>query len=143
MNTITFINYEACKEHFANRTIIQIDSNLYDVTDFDDHPGGTDVFTDNVNTDVTTAFNDVGHSDEAKSMLESYIVGTIVIKNAAIEKSLLREAPMMKKPELGESPSISNTNKGLRNGKMLKVFITLVAVIIFAITCEVLIRGGV
>jgi NAD(P)H-flavin reductase len=53
--------------------IITIDNKKYDVTEFlNEHPGGKDVFIDG--TDMTTEFNNVGHSKSAIKMLEKYLI---------------------------------------------------------------------
>ena len=53
--------------------IITIDNKKYDVTEFiNEHPGGKNVFIDGA--DMTTEFNNVGHSKSAIKMLEKYLI---------------------------------------------------------------------
>jgi cytochrome b involved in lipid metabolism len=49
---------------------------VYDVTKFiDEHPGGDDVILAEAGKDATQAFEDVGHSDEARDLLPPLLVG--------------------------------------------------------------------
>ncbi|KAL1226428.1 Cytochrome b5 isoform E [Cardamine amara subsp. amara] len=51
---------------------------VYDVTPFmDDHLGGDEVFLSSTGKDATNDFEDVGHSDIARDMIEKYYIGEI------------------------------------------------------------------
>ncbi|KAJ5105418.1 hypothetical protein NUU61_002765 [Penicillium alfredii] len=51
---------------------------VYDCTSFvDEHPGGEEVILDVAGQDATEAFEDVGHSDEAREILDGLLVGTV------------------------------------------------------------------
>lgn len=51
---------------------------VYDITSFSkDHPGGVEVLYDCGGADATQAFEDVGHSDQAFTMLGPYLVGEV------------------------------------------------------------------
>lgn len=88
-NQNLFVNQEsvlefASMEKNADRCIIAVHENVYDVTDFiDEHPGGAEVLTDFKLTealgfkDATEAFEDVGHSMDARDIMVQYQVGTI------------------------------------------------------------------
>ncbi|KAK9469854.1 cytochrome b5-like heme/steroid binding domain-containing protein [Lipomyces arxii] len=55
-----------------------IHGKVYDVTKFvDEHPGGEEVLIDAAGVDASDAFEDVGHSDEARKILEELIVGEL------------------------------------------------------------------
>ena len=41
------------------------------------HPGGEEVLIENAGSDSTTAFDDVGHSSDARTMLEQYYIGEL------------------------------------------------------------------
>ncbi|KAF3936776.1 hypothetical protein ABW19_dt0203016 [Dactylella cylindrospora] len=57
---------------------IAIHDKVYDVTKFvDEHPGGEEVMMDVAGQDGTEAFEDIGHSDEAREILEKYYVGEL------------------------------------------------------------------
>ncbi|XP_042003602.1 cytochrome b5-like [Salvia splendens] len=51
---------------------------VYDVTPFmDDHPGGDEVLLSATGKDATNDFEDIGHSDEAREMMDKYYIGEI------------------------------------------------------------------
>ncbi|KAL3126078.1 hypothetical protein niasHT_001717 [Heterodera trifolii] len=51
---------------------------VYDVTKFlMEHPGGEEVLLQWAGYDATEAFNDVGHSADAKKMADDYLVGEL------------------------------------------------------------------
>jgi len=55
-----------------------IHDKVYNSTSFvDEHPGGEEVLLDVGGQDATEAFEDVGHSDEAREILEGLLVGTL------------------------------------------------------------------
>ncbi|KAL3421432.1 cytochrome b5 [Phlyctema vagabunda] len=55
-----------------------IHDKVYDTTSFvDEHPGGEEVLLDVGGQDATEAFEDVGHSDEAREILDGLLVGTL------------------------------------------------------------------
>ncbi|KAL2012290.1 hypothetical protein VTN00DRAFT_5008 [Thermoascus crustaceus] len=55
-----------------------IHDKVYDVSSFvDEHPGGEEVLLDVAGQDSTEAFEDVGHSDEAREILAGLQVGTL------------------------------------------------------------------
>jgi cytochrome-b5 reductase len=57
---------------------IVIHGKVYDVTEFlDKHPGGADIIMDDAGADVTTQFEDTGHSDDARKDMLKYEVGVI------------------------------------------------------------------
>ncbi|RKP13282.1 cytochrome b5 [Piptocephalis cylindrospora] len=55
-----------------------IHGKVYDVTNFiEEHPGGEDILFEQGGTDATEAFEDVGHSEEARASLMEYLVGPL------------------------------------------------------------------
>lgn len=57
---------------------------VYDVTSYvDSHPGGVDTLMEVAGKDATTAFDGVGHSQEAKEELEKHLIGTLDPKDAS------------------------------------------------------------
>ncbi|ORX43884.1 cytochrome b5 [Hesseltinella vesiculosa] len=55
-----------------------IDKKVYDITKFvDEHPGGEEVLIDEGARDATTPFEDVGHSPDARDLLEQYLIGEV------------------------------------------------------------------
>ncbi|XP_027109995.1 cytochrome b5 [Coffea arabica] len=55
-----------------------IDGKVYDVTPFmEEHPGGDEVLLSATGKDATNDFEDVGHSDSARDMMDQYYIGEI------------------------------------------------------------------
>ncbi|KAE8076259.1 hypothetical protein FH972_014922 [Carpinus fangiana] len=55
-----------------------INGKVYDVTKFlEDHPGGDEVLLSGTGKDATDDFEDVGHSDSAREMMNEFYVGEI------------------------------------------------------------------
>ncbi|GAA5849943.1 hypothetical protein JCM9279_002469 [Rhodotorula babjevae] len=56
--------------------LMLIHGKVYAITKFlDEHPGGDEVLFGEAGRDATEAFEDVGHSDEAREILDKYYVG--------------------------------------------------------------------
>ncbi|XP_059052297.1 cytochrome b5-like [Achroia grisella] len=56
-----------------------IDNVVYDVTQFlREHPGGAEALLDNAGADATRSFSDVGHSHDARALMQKYAVGELV-----------------------------------------------------------------
>ncbi|CAK7214993.1 hypothetical protein SBRCBS47491_002338 [Sporothrix bragantina] len=71
--------YQDVAEHNTNKDLFMvIHDKVYDVTKFiDEHPGGEEVLLDVGGQDATEAFEDVGHSDEARETLAQLVTGTL------------------------------------------------------------------
>ncbi|CAK7201115.1 hypothetical protein SEUCBS139899_003817 [Sporothrix eucalyptigena] len=71
--------YQDVAEHNTNKDLfLVIHDKVYDVTKFiDEHPGGEEVLLDVGGQDATEAFEDVGHSDEARETLAQLLTGTL------------------------------------------------------------------
>ena len=41
------------------------------------HPGGEEIMIENAGIDSTEAFEDVGHSSDAREMLKEYLIGEL------------------------------------------------------------------
>eukprot|EP00093_Oithona_nana_P012290 12290.XXX_527355_527904_1 [CDS] Oithona nana genome sequencing. len=55
-----------------------IHDKVYDVTKFlDEHPGGEEILIENAGQDSTEAFEDVGHSTDAREMMKEYLLGEL------------------------------------------------------------------
>lgn len=63
-----------------NKSIwIVLHDKVYDIKPFlDEHPGGEEVLFENAGEDATEAFEDVGHSTDARDMLKDYYIGDVV-----------------------------------------------------------------
>ncbi|KAH6618073.1 cytochrome b5-like heme/steroid binding domain-containing protein [Chaetomium sp. MPI-SDFR-AT-0129] len=73
------LTYQDVAEHNTKKDLyVVIHDEIYDITKFvDEHPGGEEVLLDVAGQDSTEAFEDVGHSDEARETLEQLKVGTL------------------------------------------------------------------
>ncbi|KAH8555156.1 cytochrome b5-like heme/steroid binding domain-containing protein [Umbelopsis sp. PMI_123] len=71
--------YEQVAEHNTKSDLYMIIHNkVYNISEFvDEHPGGEEVLLDEGAKDATEAFEDVGHSDEARELLEKYFIGEV------------------------------------------------------------------
>nr|QCO70247.1 cytochrome b5 [Locusta migratoria] len=70
---------EVAKCNDSKQTYIVIHNAVYDVTAFlNEHPGGEEVLLDQAGKDGTEAFEDVGHSTDARDMMKKYKIGELV-----------------------------------------------------------------
>jgi len=65
------------REHTTKDSLwVLLHGKVYDVTKFiDEHPGGDEVILSEAGKDATEAFEDVGHSEEARGLLNGMQVG--------------------------------------------------------------------
>merc|ERR1712136_244655 len=57
---------------------ISIHGRVYDITKFlEEHPGGEEVLLEQAGKDSTEAFEDVGHSTDARELMRDYLVGVL------------------------------------------------------------------
>ncbi|KAL8736753.1 MAG: hypothetical protein Q9166_000119 [cf. Caloplaca sp. 2 TL-2023] len=66
------LTFSDVAEHNSKKDLfVVIHDKVYDATKFvDEHPGGEEVLLDVGGQDATEAFEDVGHSDEARQLLD-------------------------------------------------------------------------
>ncbi|KAF8338845.1 cytochrome b5 [Cantharellus anzutake] len=74
---IKTINLETLKQNSQRDSLyVLISGKVYDATKFlDEHPGGDEVILSEAGKDATEAFEDVGHSDEARDLLKTLYIG--------------------------------------------------------------------
>lgn len=67
-------------EHNSNGSCwVIIGNRVYDVTKFlDEHPGGCEVLLEKAGEDRTEAFEDIGHSTDARAMKEDFCIGEVI-----------------------------------------------------------------
>ncbi|KAK9369242.1 cytochrome b5 [Lipomyces kononenkoae] len=75
----TVFTSESVKTHATQDDLwMVIHGKVYNATKFiDEHPGGEEVLLDVGGMDATDAFEDVGHSDEARKILAELCVGQL------------------------------------------------------------------
>ncbi|XP_015181349.1 PREDICTED: cytochrome b5 isoform X2 [Polistes dominula] len=70
---------EVEKYNTAQSAWIIIHDKVYDVTNFvKQHPGGEEVVLEHAGKDGTEPFEDIGHSSDARAMMEPYKIGELV-----------------------------------------------------------------
>ncbi|KAK3175271.1 hypothetical protein OEA41_002518 [Lepraria neglecta] len=71
------LTYADVSAHSGKKDLyLVVHDKIYNATTFiDEHPGGEEVLLDVGGQDATEAFEDVGHSDEAREILEGLLVG--------------------------------------------------------------------
>ncbi|XP_037030399.1 cytochrome b5-like [Bradysia coprophila] len=67
-------------KHNSNKSVwFVIHNNVYDVTEFlNEHPGGEEVLLEQGGRTASEAFEDVGHSSDAREMMKKFKVGEII-----------------------------------------------------------------
>jgi len=69
---------EVSKHNSKKDLYLIIHDKVYNASSFvDEHPGGEEVLLDVGGQDATEAFEDVGHSDEAREILTGLLVGDL------------------------------------------------------------------
>ncbi|CAF9907421.1 MAG: hypothetical protein HETSPECPRED_007124 [Heterodermia speciosa] len=73
------LTYSDVAEHSSKKDLyLVVHDKVYNATEFvDEHPGGEEVLMDVGGQDATEAFEDVGHSDEAREILDKLLVGDL------------------------------------------------------------------
>nr|CAD7406215.1 unnamed protein product [Timema cristinae] len=70
---------EVAKENNGETTLMIIHNSVYNVTAYlKEHPGGEEVLLEQGGKDATEAFEDVGHSLDARELMDNYKVGELV-----------------------------------------------------------------
>ncbi|CAN9507077.1 unnamed protein product [Ophioblennius macclurei] len=99
---VKYYTLEDIQAHnMSNDTWLIIHDKVYDITSFlEEHPGGEEVLLEQAGADASESFEDVGHSMDAREMLEQYYVGEVHMDDR--KKSTAKEAPVSNS---GESSS--------------------------------------
>ncbi|KAF7726918.1 hypothetical protein EC973_008213 [Apophysomyces ossiformis] len=81
--------FEDVAKHASRKDLwVIIHNKVYNVTEFvQEHPGGEEVLSDEAGKDATEAFEDIGHSDEARDILKKYYVGDLDEKSRKAERT--------------------------------------------------------
>ncbi|KAF4544365.1 Cytochrome b5 [Lasiodiplodia theobromae] len=78
---------EVAAHNKKNDMWIVVHGKVYDVTNYLlDHPGGTEAIEEVAGTDCTAAFEDVGHSEDARELLQPLLIGVLSAEEAAANK---------------------------------------------------------
>uniref|UniRef100_A0A673J848 Cytochrome b5-like n=1 Tax=Sinocyclocheilus rhinocerous TaxID=307959 RepID=A0A673J848_9TELE len=81
-NTDSGVKYYTREEvqahNMSKDTWLIIHDKVYDITRFmEEHPGGEEVLLEQAGADATESFEDVGHSTDAREMLQQYYIGEL------------------------------------------------------------------
>lgn len=76
--TKTYTLAEIEKHNEKNSAWLLIHNAVYDVTKFmEEHPGGEEVLLEQAGKHATEAFEDVGHSTDARELMKQYKIGDL------------------------------------------------------------------
>ncbi|XP_062162830.1 cytochrome b5 [Alnus glutinosa] len=76
---------EASEHNTKDDCWVVIDGKVYDVTSYlDEHPGGDDVVLAATGRDATDDFEDAGHSESAKELMQTFCIGELDTSSPAI-----------------------------------------------------------
>ncbi|KAH7105485.1 cytochrome b5-like heme/steroid binding domain-containing protein [Auriculariales sp. MPI-PUGE-AT-0066] len=94
------VTYEEWKQHQTKDSFyVLLHNKVYDVSKFlDEHPGGDEIIMAEAGKDASDAFEDVGHSEEARSKLPSMLIGEFAGSEELKKTSHSPAATTTKKP---------------------------------------------
>ncbi|KAJ5742766.1 uncharacterized protein N7511_011167 [Penicillium nucicola] len=99
-----FNGSEVAAHNSKTDLFVIIHGKVYDITNYvRDHPGGADVLVDVAGGDATAAYEDVGHSEDADEILETYLVGIVKDAQEFVKPKTVRV--------IQQSPSTTDTPK--------------------------------
>jgi cytochrome b involved in lipid metabolism len=79
-----------------------IHGKVYDLTRFlDEHPGGEEVLLELGGKDGTEAFEDIGHSQDARDVMEKMLVGTLEDAQDKAKKEPVEKVKQVPKRDFG------------------------------------------
>nr|AFK35196.1 unknown [Lotus japonicus] len=111
-----------------DKCIMVIDNRVYDITKFlDEHPGGEEVLKEQRGKDATNAFEDVGHSTDAREQMKGYQIG--VLHPDDIKKPS-KSRPVIINPS-SSSSGAGNDAGGSWTKWVIPIVIAVAAVVIF------------
>ncbi|TCD70797.1 hypothetical protein EIP91_001487 [Steccherinum ochraceum] len=111
------VTYEELKANSTKEQLwVLLHEKVYNVTKFiDEHPGGDEVILAETGKDATEAFEDVGHSDEARALLADMLVGDFEKDGVLKVKSATKSS----------SSSSSAVNSAVQQGSNMMYFVPL------------------
>ncbi|XP_072517306.1 cytochrome b5 type B [Salminus brasiliensis] len=79
VSDVKYYTLEEVQAHNMSKdTWLIIHDKVYDITSFlEEHPGGEEVLLEQAGADATESFEDVGHSTDAREMLQQYYIGEL------------------------------------------------------------------
>eukprot|EP00012_Vannella_robusta_P009101 CAMPEP_0206204934 /NCGR_PEP_ID=MMETSP0166-20121206/13868_1 /ASSEMBLY_ACC=CAM_ASM_000260 /TAXON_ID=95228 /ORGANISM="Vannella robusta, Strain DIVA3 518/3/11/1/6" /LENGTH=416 /DNA_ID=CAMNT_0053624753 /DNA_START=828 /DNA_END=2078 /DNA_ORIENTATION=+ len=117
----SYTHEEVAKHNSAEDLWVVIDGKVVDVTAFQrKHPGGEEVLLDMAGRDASAAFEDVGHSDDAKALLQTFVLGTINDEPSEGEQEGVENVVSKTEEEIKEEQAtapVEETTEILRTGE--------------------------
>lgn len=101
-----FTRAEVANHNDPAGNLFIIHDKVYDVGKFlNEHPGGEEILAEQRGKDGSEAFDDVGHSEDAREMMSTYLIGELVEseRSKTVPKKIDWVAP--KKTELAKNDS--------------------------------------
>jgi len=87
LKTITLAELKQHKDKNSGLWVA-VHNRVFDVTKFiTEHPGGEDILKEHAGGFATKAFDDVGHSNDAKTLMRKYLIGEIAEADKEPEKA--------------------------------------------------------
>lgn len=78
--------------NMSTDTWLIIHDKVYDITSFlEEHPGGEEVLLEQAGADATESFEDVGHSTDAREMLQQYYIGELHMDDRKKEETKVHD----------------------------------------------------
>lgn len=79
---------------------------VFDITEYlQDHPGGAEVLVEVAGQDATAAYEDVGHSEDAREIMQPYLIGTLKDAQQYVRPKAVRVISQ-NTPEISKASSI-------------------------------------
>jgi len=99
------IHIEELQQHRDAKSLwLAIHDQVYDVTSFiEEHPGGEEVLLEQAGGYATEAFEDVGHSTDARELMKKYQIGVLAEGSTEKKKSAVKTTPGAPSPQGGSS----------------------------------------
>lgn len=115
------------KEHVTEKDCyLLLNGKVYDVTDFlDEHPGGYDIILNTTGKDATEDFEEIGHSNAARAMLDKYLIGDF-------KGSASTAAADSTKSAAKAVASVPSSDDGSALGTLLKALLPLLIILVAA-----------
>ncbi|OQE46143.1 hypothetical protein PENCOP_c001G02008 [Penicillium coprophilum] len=99
-----------------------IHGQVFDLTEYlQDHPGGADALIEVAGTDATAAYEDVGHSEDAREIMQPFLVGTLKDAQQYVRPKAVRVVSQ-KAPEESCSSSATIKTIACALGGLIPVF---------------------
>jgi cytochrome-b5 reductase len=94
---------------------------VFDLTEYlQDHPGGAEALVEVAGTDATVAYEDVGHSEDAREIMQPFLVGTLKDAQQFVRPKAVRVISQKATKEAGSSSPIKTIACAL--GGLVPVF---------------------